>query len=124
MRIKILLDHEQALFFSQSVDICKREKIPTYMSGGIRQRLKLALVLHILPQELKGKIRDHSRFAEAYQYKDFPRSFPLGQLTCEYGHLFSLLIAWVSLVATIKERPLYLQTIFTDLELLFSNDPR
>lgn len=72
MRIKILLDHEQALFFSQSVDICKREKIPTYMSGGIRQRLKLALVLHILPQELKGKIRDHSRFAEAYQYKDFP----------------------------------------------------
>lgn len=72
MRIKILLDHEQALFFSQSVEICKREKIPTYMSGGIRQRLKLALVLHILPQELKGKIRDHSHFAEAYQYKDFP----------------------------------------------------
>ena len=67
MRIKIHLDHEQALFFSQSVEICKREKIPTYMSGGIRQRLKLALVLHILPQELKGKIRDHSRFAEAYQ---------------------------------------------------------
>ena len=30
VRIKIHLDYEQPLFFWQSVEICKREKIPTY----------------------------------------------------------------------------------------------
>ena len=36
-----------------------------YVTGEIRQRLKLALVLNVLPQELERKIRDHARFAKA-----------------------------------------------------------
>lgn len=127
MRIKIHLDHEQPLFLSQSVEICKREKIPTYITGGIRHRLTLAGVFCVLRQELKRKIKDHSHFEMQLSLKPTntntsPRSLLLGQLACEYGHLFSILI--VSLVAKKEERLLYLQTIFTDLQQLFHNDPR
>lgn len=111
------------LFFALSMEIHKKEKIPTYMTGGIRQRLTLAWVLHVLLQELKKKIRDHSHFEMQLLLKPtntdiFPRSLLLGQLACKYGHLFSILI--VSLLAKKEER----QTIFTDLQQLFHNDPR